>query len=145
MKKLLIALGLVLAFALAGCGENSKVDEAYFSNICGTYDVVEHESDDFDRYVGGWWALDIGDFEGSGPYLTIYDCGAGNPGVEGPIVALDESSVSIDCSEIHDELPVGCWKYDEKTLTMDYKVTDEGIELTNNDFAIKFKKRVEGE
>lgn len=137
----------MMMLTITACGQSAQgdIDQDALAKIAGDYRVVAQESDNDEDYVGGWWFMSIGQFEELAegkPYLTIYDCEAGNPGVEGPILELDGSQIKIDCSEYQDELPSAHWALDKggKTLTVQYQLTDNGIELTNNDFTITFDK-----
>lgn len=136
----------MMMLTITACGQPAQgdIDKDALAKIAGDYRVVAQESDVDEDYVGGWWFMSIGQFEGIAdkkPYLTIYDCEAGNPGVEGPILELDGSQIKIDCSEYQDELPSAHWELDKNdVLTVQYQLTDSGIELTNNEFTIAFDR-----
>lgn len=109
MKKFTFLLICVLGISLlAACGNQGSVDDEIFSSLIGEYQVVAQENDNHELSVGGWWHLSVLDEEG--PYLSIYDNEAGNPGVEGKVVALDESNIKIETDpDLTDELPAFEW------------------------------------
>ena len=142
MKKYIsvVIISIILIFTLGGCETKKNIDKECMSNISGVYHVVEQDNGNDADYVGGWWVLFIGDYDGpdyEGPYFTIYDS-CGNPGVEGPIISLNEDEIQVDCSEIQDELPSAHWKLDGNTLVVNYKIIESAIELTNENFPIIF-------
>lgn len=142
MKKgLVIFFLIVIAMTIMpACGSRSsaKIDAAALNSIVGEYQAVAVE--DEDNFVGGWWHLSIRDeYSEEGSDFSIYDNEAGNPGVEGKIVKLDDSSIVIEINpNYYDELPSGNWNDSGDTLEMTYVKTDDGIELTNNSVAINF-------
>ena len=139
MRKFL-ALAMIMAFALAATSCKKMpdgVDKDVFNLISGDYQVVAEENDD--DYIGTWWHLSIHYDDEQGPYLSIYDNEAGNPGVEGPIVELNNDSVKIQWDpDYMDQLPSGKWKLDGDFLTMDYQINADGIELTNSGRSLQF-------
>ncbi len=143
MKRFSILMVLVLSISLlVACG-SSNIDRDIFKSISGDYQAVAQETGDPNGYVGDWWHLYIGDDEEHGAYLAIYDNAAGNPGVEGPIYALDDSTVKIKCDpDLTDQLPSSEWEPDGDYLEMTYTTTDSGIILENSGKAIEFKKDV---
>lgn len=150
MKRLLV---LTLSFLMAlatfiSCGENESVkdyvpvDPAALAKIVGDYQAVEFDNGVDDDYIGGYWHLTIlNDDEKYGNYLTIYDNEAGNPGVEGEIVSTDDSNIVIKIDpDYYDQLPSYHWKDAGEYLEMTYTKTDDGIELTNNGYTVKFNE-----
>lgn len=140
-KTCVILLSIIMAFTvLTACGTNTtdNVDVAALNNVVGEYQAVAVE--DEDNFVGGWWHLSIRDeYSEEGSDFSIYDNEAGNPGVEGKIVKLDDSSIVIEINpDYYDELPSGNWNDSGDTLEMTYVKTDDGIELTNNSVTISF-------
>lgn len=138
MRKVLeivISLMLVIAFA-CGC---SDAGNRYLDEITGEYEVSVEESSD--QNVGEWWHLSIIDDDEYGEYLSIYDVEAGNPGVEGKITSIDDSTITINIDpDLYEQLPTDKWKCDGKTLTLDYAKAGDGIELTNNGTTVKFRE-----
>lgn len=133
-KVLICTAVIILCMSFAGCGSGGgSVDKASFDKIAGDYQAVGEES---------WWHLYIGKNDESGNQeLSIYDNEAGNPGVEGEIISLDDESVTIKIDqELYDQLPSGDWKDSGENLEMTYEVTDKGIILTNNNAGVEFKK-----
>lgn len=142
MKRFLVfTLSIIMALTVfTACGTNTSadIDSAALNNILGEYQAVAVE--DEDNFVGGWWHLSIRDeYNEEGSDFSIYDNEAGNPGVEGKIVKLDDSNIVIEINpDYYDELPSGNWNDSGDTLEMTYVKTDSGIELTNSDYAIEF-------
>ncbi|MBQ0040550.1 MAG: hypothetical protein KBS56_00735 [Clostridiales bacterium] len=130
-------MGLAV-FTACETGTSPDVDAAALNNIIGEYQAVAVE--DEDNFVGGWWHLSIRDeYSEEGSDFSIYDNEAGNPGVEGKIVKLDDSSMVIEINpDYYDELPSSNWNDSGDTLEMTYVKTDSGIELTNSDCTIAF-------
>lgn len=105
----------------------------YFEKVTGGYTIQEVESDDKDEYVGWYWYLSIfhNDY---GPYLSIYDCEAGNPGVEGYISYIDERNITVLIDYwYYEEMPKANWAEEDLVLELQYELTDDGIILTNGD------------
>lgn len=139
--KYLAIIALVITFAaLVKVFVDFKTDD--IKDIAGEYQVVAVEDVENDEdYVGTWWHLSIDSKE---KYLSIYDNGAGNPGVEGKINFIDGSSLIVKIDpDYYEELPSGKWKSDGETLEVKYKKTDEGIELENNGKTLTFIKEEE--
>lgn len=129
---------LLVAAVFVGCGskpeptEKYKVDEEILKTIAGNYMPYQN--------VDSWWVLDINE----PAYFSIYDAEAGNPGVEGKIIHLDEEKIVFRINQsYYEELPAN-WELEEykgkDILILSYKVTDSVIELTNNGDTIAFKK-----
>ena len=146
MKRLLaVVMTLLLAVTMfTACGTtesgSDEIDTTALGKIVGEYQVVGNE--DEDNYIGSWWHLDIlADDEEYGNYLSIYDNEAGNPGVEGEIVSLDDASIIVKIDpEYYDELPSSKWKDSGEYLEMTYSMNNGTMNLTNNDYTIKFIK-----
>lgn len=102
-----------------------------FDEVKGEYRIQGCESEDENVYVAGYWMLSFFEAE-EGPYLSIYDCGAGNPGVEGYIIAMDEESVNVQIDpDYYEELPKANWADQGGILYLQYELTGEGILLYN--------------
>lgn len=113
MMKKLMALCLCV-FALVGCSKS----------IYGDYQLID-----------SYWHLYI-DKE----YLSIYDNAAGNPGVEGSIISMDDSTITIEIDyDYFDEMPGDTWEEKDGTLTLNYKKTSNGIILENNGEELEFR------
>ena len=124
MRKVLICIiSALLCFMLVSC--SGGINEEALSLLDGDYNVED-----------SWWHLSISSEE---KYFSIYDHEAGNPGVEGEITALDESSITIKIDpDYYDCLPGDDWECDGVTLTVEYEKTDDGIILTNNGQELRF-------
>lgn len=137
-RRFAVILVLLLATAmLAACGSRD-IDRDALILAMGEYQAVP--VDDPDDYIGSWWHLSIleGDYE-YGNYLTIYDNEAGNPGVEGKIVLIDDNNIKVKIDpDYYDELPSGKWKDSGDYLELTYERTPDGIILTNNGKSIRF-------
>lgn len=156
MKKkvfLLIAcLIMVASCLLTACGSkgNSEsntgdpFDETDLANgtiesISGDYQAVEQGDSGSDKYVAGYWHLYIGENDEKKPFLSIYDNGAGNPGVEGLIVDLTKDSMTIEVDpDMYEELPSAKWELDDGKLELTYEITVDSILLTNHKFTVTF-------
>lgn len=142
MKKTtaIIILLIFIIIVACGCGDRGDtggVNDEALTKLIGDYDVSVEES--FDKNVGEWWHLSIIDNDEYGKCLSIYDAQAGNPGVEGTITFLDDSTMEIAIDpDYYDDLPTYEWECDGKTLLLEYVRTDDGIELTNKGTTIKF-------
>jgi hypothetical protein len=79
-------------------------------------------------------------------YMTIYDNGAGNPGIEGPITFLDNKSLTIKVDfDLYEATPAD-WKLGEDTLDLEYSYTDDGhLILENSGSKAEFAEYVETE
>ena len=150
MKKYIIVLiaAIISLAMLVSCSNTEAVkdyvpvDEAALAQIVGDYQAVEFDNGVDDDYIGGYWHLTIlADNEEYGNYLTIHDNEAGNPGVEGEIVSTDDSNIVIKIDpDYYDQLPCGRWKDSGEYLEMTYVKTDDGIELTNNEYTVEFNE-----
>lgn len=129
----LFAVLTLLAVLSAGCNQKSDpVDADAFASVKGEYQCIEKDinymhlsiSDDFEEF----------------PYhLSIYDNAAGNPGVEGEIIHMDDSVITIQIDmDLFDEMPPG-WQEDEETLTMGYHLENDGIVLGNQGVDVRFQ------
>ena len=97
------------------------IDLEVLKKILGDYQAEE-----------SFWHLFISEeYEENGPYLSVYDNGAGNPGFEGRIMYLKDGIVIVEIdADLFKEMPAG-WEPegDGKYAILDYYVTDEGIRL----------------
>lgn len=137
IRKMLCNLFLLCMFTMlaAGCSR-SYVDRSAFENLAGDYPVVETEA------VGGWWHLYIGKSDDIPCYFSIYDAGAGNPGVSGEIISLDDTSLSIRIDQdMFENLPAE-WTLtgDNAFLTLEYTCEGNLLTLTNNHLPVVFEK-----
>lgn len=140
-KKALICIMAAFMLIMSACAVQKEIDKACYEKLTGDYQAVEQASDNDEEYVGAWWHLYIGESESGTEYLTIYDNGAGNPGVEGDIITLNQTDIVISYDEeLFEQLPSGLWEVSDGRLAMGYDLTDRGIELTNNGHTILFKK-----
>ena len=142
-KTCVILLSIIMALTVfTSCGTNTSadIDAAALSKILGEYQAVAVE--DEDNFVGGWWHLSIRDeYSEEGSDFSIYDNEAGNPGVEGKIISIDDSNIVIKIDpDYYDQLPSYHWKDAGEYLEMTYTKTDDGIELTNNGYTVKFNE-----
>lgn len=136
-KHFTFLLILLTLFMLTAC-ESGDIDKDSLTLACGEYQAVE--VDDPDDYIGSWWHLSIleDDYE-CGDYLSIYDNEAGNPGVEGKIILIDDKNIKVEIDpELYDQLPSGQWKDSGEYLELTYERTTDGIILTNNGKSIRF-------
>ncbi len=133
----LIFLLLLTTLIIFACG-SKDIDKEALTLAMGEYQAVE--VDDPDDYIGSWWHLSIlMNHHEYGNHLSIYDNEAGNPGVEGEIVLIDDKNIKIKIDpDLYDQLPSGQWKDSGEYLELTYEKTPEGIILTNNGKSISF-------
>ena len=73
-----------------------REDMTELKSFIGDYQALESGSPDDKNYVPGSWHLFISeDHEEKGPYLSIYDSAAGNPGFEGRIMYLKDADQTL--------------------------------------------------
>lgn len=139
LGRMIYVLLLAIAVVSVGCAAPRNIDSECYDKVTGEYQAQAQDNGNDDDYVGSWWHLSIGEDEAGKEYFSIYDNGAGNPGISGAIVTLDDSNIEISIDEeYYDELPSAHWQTDGGRLKLTYEMTDKGIELTNNDFTILF-------
>ena len=82
--------------------------------------------------VEDWWHLMITEeFEGKGPYLSVYDAGAGNPGFEGRIMYLKKGIVIVEIDEdLFEQMPADWQTEGEgKYAILDYRKSGDDVVL----------------
>ena len=108
------------------------IDMKELKTLLGDYDVE-----------GDYWHLMIDeDFEDKGPYLSVYDAGAGNPGFEGRIMYLKDGIVITEIDEdLYEAMPDG-WEPEGKGkyAILDYALTADGITLGYRGNEVNFVK-----
>ena len=139
MITLIMAIGIGTFAALTIANEKDKEENeaqpsSYLTNQRQKdIDMKELKTllGDFDE-DGGYWHLFItDDFEDKGPYMSVYDAGAGNPGFEGRIMYLKDGIVIVEIDEdLNEGMPDG-WEPEGKGkyAILDYERTDSGIIL----------------
>ena len=144
--KALILLFVILAvgYIVSGYGFYlfKPIDETLLANIEGYYSPMD---DDL-----SWMVLTIegngGSIMDEGPgksYFAIYDAEAGNPGVEGRIIYLDENTIIIKIARrFFEELPDSEWEttYLNSRLEMHYTKSGDKLILENNGKELEFSK-----
>lgn len=137
-RRFAIILVLLLAVSMITACGSKDIDREALTLANGEYQAVE--VDDPDDYIGSWWHLSILEYDYEyGDYLTIYDNEAGNPGVEGEIVLIDDKNIKVKIDpDYYDQLPSGQWKDSGEYLELTYERTPDGIILTNNGKSIRF-------
>lgn len=128
LNAILVLIAVLIAGVLAcGCSDSGEFDKESLASIEGSYRVLGTEE------ISSEFAMDITDKE-----LSIYDVGAGNPGISGKITQISADSLTIKLEYFEND-PALYWVNDGKTMTVSYEKTDRGIVLTNNDYPITFK------
>lgn len=97
---------------------------------------------DYDAESGFWHLFIDEDFEDKGPYLSVYDAGAGNPGFEGRIMYLKEGILIVEIDQdLYEGMPEG-WEPEGKGkyAILDYALTDVGIRLGYRGKEVDFAK-----
>ncbi|MBQ1471104.1 MAG: hypothetical protein IIZ34_01945 [Eubacterium sp.] len=148
----LLATLLIGLIMLPGCTQKEKDDkdkkqettvmEAAFKQFKPAYQAVGKNN---------FWHIDFTrDFknEDTGEtydyYMAIFDNGAGNPGVEGQIISLDNKKIVIKVDyDLYEGTP-GDWKLGDDTLELDYTIEDDGtLVLSNSGSKVEFAEYVE--
>lgn len=132
MKRINFVLVAALCFllTLSACGADASVDKDIAAQLAGDYQVTGLE----DNY----WHLYIG-LEEDTAILSIYDNAAGNPGVEGEMVLLDDAHIKLKYDkDLYEALPADGWQLSGDYLEMTYSLEDDRLTLTNNDVSLTF-------
>ena len=136
---LLMAIGIGTFAALSIRNEKEKeANEASPSSYLTNQRQHDIDLEELKKIVGdyqeeksSWHLLVSEEYEGKGPYLSVYDNGAGNPGFEGRIMYLKAGIVIVEIdTDLFEEMPAE-WEPegDGKYAILDYSLTDEGIRL----------------
>lgn len=107
--------------------------------MIGEYQAVESGDPGEDTYVAGYWHLSIVEnIDGKGPYLTVYDNSAGQPGFEGRIMYLHNGVIIVepDKSQFR-EMPVD-WDLDNGYAVMGIEKSNKGVNINNRETTIYF-------
>lgn len=132
MKKIIAAVLIILVIVGGYISTHPSIDRTLEDELNGVYRIMS------DSENNGYWGLFIGDTN-SKFSLSLYDAEAGNPGVEGKVTYLDETTIKIKVDpDYYEELPSGKWECDGKTLELAYEMTPYGIILTNNGDSVEF-------
>ena len=119
------------------------IDMEELKTLLGDYQAVESGDPDSDDYAEGFWHLYITeDFEDKGPYLSVYDNGAGNPGFEGRIMYLKDGIVIVEIDEdLYEGMPDG-WETEGegKYAILDYRKEGDNAVLGYRGTEILFAK-----
>ena len=148
MITLIMAIGIGTFAALTIANEKDKEENEAQSS---SYLTNQRQKDidmkelktllgDFDE-DGGYWHLFItDDFEDKGPYMSVYDAGAGNPGFEGRIMYLKDGIVIVEIDEDLYEGMIDGWEHEGKGKyeILDYERTDRGIILGYRGKEVRF-------
>lgn len=71
------------------------IDMEALKTLLGDYDAEE-----------GWHLMITEEYEGKGPYLSVYDAGAGNPGFEGRIMYLKDGILIVEIDQdFYEQMP----------------------------------------
>lgn len=136
---LMSAAALLVSCTADRSTADRSIDKNYYTDLCGDYQAVEQLAGNEEDHVGGWWHLYIGEGDDGKEYLSIYDNEAGNPGVEGEIVTLNENIITININdEYYEEMPSSHWKEEGGRLVLNYGLTGSGVEITNNGYTVMF-------
>lgn len=84
------------------------IDMEALKGLVGDYQAEESGEPDSSEYVPGYWHLFISDdYEDLGPYLSVYDNEAGNPGFEGRIMYLKDDIIIVEIDEdLYEGMPL---------------------------------------
>jgi hypothetical protein len=136
---LIMAIGIGTFAALTISNEKQKEEnEAKSSSYLTNQRQKDVDMEDLKKLLGdydadgSYWHLLIDeDFEDKGPYLSVYDAGAGNPGFEGRIMYLKKGIVIVEIDEdLYEGMPEG-WEPEGKGkyAILDYALKDNGVML----------------
>ena len=149
MITLIMAIGIGTFAALSIRSEKEKAaNEASPSSYLTNQrqhdiDLKELKKITGDYQSDSYWHLFITEeYEEKGPYLSVYDNSAGNPGFEGRIMYLKDGIVIVEIdADLFEEMPAD-WEPegDDKYAILDYSVTDEGIRLGYRGKELEFLK-----
>lgn len=118
---------------MCGC-KNRNFDYEIVNGVCGEYQAYGNED------VESYWHLGIFLEDSGVPSLSIYDNGAGNPGISGECTVFDEENICIKYDkDLFEELPSDKWKLDGDFLKLTYSCDEEGITLSNNGADVYFR------
>ena len=108
------------------------IDLEVLKTLTGDYQAVESGDPGSDKYVAGWWHLLITEeYEGKGPYLSVYDNSSGNPGFEGRIMYLKKGIVIVEIYEdLFEQMPAD-WQPEGqgKYAILDYSKSGDDVVL----------------
>lgn len=137
------AAALILYFVPLG----GKIDADVWKQFEGGFAVYEgdynEEGFSDDEEGESWWYMYNEETRSGEPYFDIFDSEAGEPGLAGWIVNLDDShiTVRVDWANKGRYLP-GDWKLERMNTIFkaDYKITGDRIKITNNGQTFTFIK-----
>lgn len=108
------------------------IDMEELKTLTGEYQSEDTGDPESDNYVEDWWHLMITEeFEGKGPYLSVYDNSAGNPGFEGRIMYLKDGIVIVEIDEdLYEGMPAD-WQPEgeDKYAILDYRKSGDDVVL----------------
>ena len=114
------------------------IDMKELKKLLGDYQAEAEDPDD----EGFWHVFISDDYMDKGPYMSVYDNEAGNPGFEGRIMYLKDGIVIVEIDEDlyegmpKDWVPEGNGKY----AILDYEIEDDGIELGYRGSEVEFNR-----
>ena len=128
MITLIMAIGIGTFAALTIANEKDKEENEAQSS---SYLTNQRQKDIDMKELKTLHLFITDDFEDKGPYMSVYDAGAGNPGFEGRIMYLKDGIVIVEIDEdLYEGMPDG-WEPEGKGkyAILDYERTDSGIIL----------------
>ena len=109
----------------------------------GDYQATESGNPEDEDYVSGQWHLFISEeYEGKGPYLSVYDNSACNPGFEGRIMYLKDDILIVEIDQdLYEEMPVD-WRAegDGKYAILNISAEEDGLKLGYRGSEVLFTK-----
>ena len=97
---------------------------------------------DYRAEEGDWHLFITEEYEEKGPYLSVYDNGAGTPGFEGRIMYLKDGIVIVEIDQdLYEGMPEG-WEPegDGKYAILDCSATEDGVRLGYRGSELDFVK-----
>ena len=149
MITLIMAIGIGTFAALSIRNEKEKeANEASPSSYLTNQRQHDIDLEELKKIMGDYqsdseWHLFITEeYQEKGPYLSVYDNSAGNPGFEGRIMYLKDGIVIIEIDQdLYEGMPEG-WEPegDGKYAILDCSATDDGVILGYRGSEIDFFK-----
>ncbi|MCQ2551026.1 MAG: hypothetical protein MJ146_02390 [Clostridia bacterium] len=105
------------------------------------YQPITKFAGEYNIVGDGNWRLRIYEDEEIGYwYLNIYD-NKSDTGIYGPIDVVGDDYITVFYGpDYYTKMPSPSWKVSGDRFELTYKITDDGIELTNSGATLKFKK-----
>lgn len=136
----IIALMIIVLYFVVSTVISSQIDKRQLEKLEGEYRPTDEDLSWMVLTISSEGGMIMDDGPGV-PYLAIFDDEAGNAGVEGEIIGVDEDTIIIKINkDFYERLPHDNWKttlFDSR-LEMHYKKSMENLILENNGEEMEF-------